>query len=49
MAAVVSNDQDGGQRPWAEVWPDCSPEDATAQLRTRHRLGQVGLHIEEST
>jgi hypothetical protein len=47
MAAVVSNDKEGGQRPWADVWPDCSPEDEAAQSRTRSR-GKVGFQIEAS-
>jgi len=45
MAAVVSNDKEVGQRPWADVWPDCSPEDEAAQSRTRRSRGKVGFQI----
>jgi hypothetical protein len=43
MTAVVSNDTEVGQRPWADVWPDCSPDDAAAQSRTRRSRGKVGF------
>jgi len=48
MAAVVSNDKEVGQRPWADVWPDCSDEDEAAQSRTRRCRGKVGFQIETS-
>lgn len=45
MATVPSNDKEGGERPWAEVWPDFSPEDEAAQSRTRRSRGKVGFQI----
>lgn len=45
MAAMVGNENESGQRPWADVWPDCGPEDEAAQSRTRHGRGQVGFQI----
>jgi hypothetical protein len=45
MTALSSNEDGGEQRPWAEVWPDCSPEDEATQSRTGRTSRKVGLQI----
>lgn len=39
--AATNNDDEGGQSPWIDVWPDCSPEDEAVQSGIRQISGQV--------
>jgi len=45
MAAISSSDNEDEHCPWADVWPDCSPEDEVVQLRNGHSPRQVGVQV----